>query len=247
MTPDEPPPRLLVSVRSLAEAREAVLGGADLVDLKEPLRGPLGAVDPETAREVVEGLGGVRPITAAWGELNHPAGWDEFPEGIGVVKVGMASAGADWERRLERLRDQLPRGVGLAVAAYADPASGSPPPLEVARALGDLGVGWLVIDTADKRGPSTLDLLGGTPLQDVFGAAEVSNAGVVLAGSIPRDRIAEAALLRPAVVGVRGAACLGGREGVVDAKLVAKLRGRITAAVAPRSLLAAGKPVTMHR
>ena len=36
-------PKLLVSVRSADEARAALAGGADLIDVKEPAHGPLGA------------------------------------------------------------------------------------------------------------------------------------------------------------------------------------------------------------
>ncbi len=38
--------RLLVSVRSAAEAEIALSAGADLIDVKEPSRGSLGAADP---------------------------------------------------------------------------------------------------------------------------------------------------------------------------------------------------------
>ncbi len=50
--PQKMPPRLLVSVRSVGEALHAYRGGASIVDLKEPLKGSLGSVTPETAREV---------------------------------------------------------------------------------------------------------------------------------------------------------------------------------------------------
>ena len=41
-------PGLLVSVRSAAEALSALAGGADVIDVKEPNRGSLGAADDET-------------------------------------------------------------------------------------------------------------------------------------------------------------------------------------------------------
>ena len=40
----------LVSVRSPEEALAALEGGADLIDVKEPSRGPLGAADPRWSR-----------------------------------------------------------------------------------------------------------------------------------------------------------------------------------------------------
>ncbi|MEX0712176.1 MAG: (5-formylfuran-3-yl)methyl phosphate synthase, partial [Pirellulales bacterium] len=48
--------KLLVSVRSLAEARLALAAGVDLIDLKEPARGSLGALDPAVARQIVRSL-----------------------------------------------------------------------------------------------------------------------------------------------------------------------------------------------
>ena len=41
---------LLVSVRSADEARTALAGGATVIDVKEPERGPLGRADPATWR-----------------------------------------------------------------------------------------------------------------------------------------------------------------------------------------------------
>ena len=37
--------RLLVSVRNASEARAAINGGADVIDIKEPDHGPLGMAD----------------------------------------------------------------------------------------------------------------------------------------------------------------------------------------------------------
>ena len=47
-------PQLLVSVRDLGEAAAALAGGADLIDVKEPIRGPLGRADEATIRGIVD-------------------------------------------------------------------------------------------------------------------------------------------------------------------------------------------------
>src|SRR5690606_38342384 len=44
--------QLLVSVRNRAEALAALAGGADLIDVKEPWRGSLGAAPPHVMEEV---------------------------------------------------------------------------------------------------------------------------------------------------------------------------------------------------
>jgi uncharacterized protein (UPF0264 family) len=47
-------PGLLASVRSLDEARIVLAAGVDVIDLKEPSAGALGAVSPEVARDVMD-------------------------------------------------------------------------------------------------------------------------------------------------------------------------------------------------
>ena len=53
--------RLLVSVRSAEEAADAVSAGADLIDVKEPSAGSLGAATPEVVAAVMEAVAGRRP------------------------------------------------------------------------------------------------------------------------------------------------------------------------------------------
>src|SRR4051794_10666436 len=90
---------LLVSVRSAAEAVEALAGGADIIDVKEPSRGSLGRADDAVAAEVLAEVDGRRPVSAALGEL---ADWNEsLPRGCAFVKWGLANVGKDWEDRLE--------------------------------------------------------------------------------------------------------------------------------------------------
>ncbi|MFN8706126.1 MAG: (5-formylfuran-3-yl)methyl phosphate synthase [Planctomyces sp.] len=49
-------PRLLVSVRNASEAISAWRGGADIIDLKEPQNGPLGAVSFAVPNDVLQSL-----------------------------------------------------------------------------------------------------------------------------------------------------------------------------------------------
>jgi hypothetical protein len=95
-------PGLLVSVRSADEARSALAGGATVIDIKEPARGPLGRANADIWRDVVEAVGEAVPVSAALGEI---ADW----RGLGAVeartwrklaycKLGLAGAGEGWER-----------------------------------------------------------------------------------------------------------------------------------------------------
>ena len=66
---------LLVSVRSAAEAVAAVAGGASVIDVKEPDRGPLGRADVSVWREVRAVVPASIPVSVALGEL---ADWVRF-------------------------------------------------------------------------------------------------------------------------------------------------------------------------
>ena len=50
--------RLLVSVRSAAEAEAALTGGASVIDVKEPTRGALGRADDGVIADVIGAVAG---------------------------------------------------------------------------------------------------------------------------------------------------------------------------------------------
>src|SRR5438094_10252622 len=64
--------QLLVSVADASEGRAALLGGADVIDAKDPREGALGAVRPEVLRERRAAVGAARPLSAALGDAGPP-------------------------------------------------------------------------------------------------------------------------------------------------------------------------------
>src|SRR5438876_5027159 len=123
-------PGLLVSVRSAAEAEAALEGGADLIDIKEPSRGPLGRADDETIAAVVRFVDGRQPVSAALGELvdGEPA---PTADGLTFVKRGLAGChgACAWRDKLavQLAGHSLPQTV---IVAYADWHQASAPPLD---------------------------------------------------------------------------------------------------------------------
>ena len=92
----------------MEEALIALDAGADIIDLKDPERGALGAVEPDVIRAVVASVGGRRTVSATAGDLPmEPALIEREVERIGalgvdVVKVGLFDGG-DLERVLDAL------------------------------------------------------------------------------------------------------------------------------------------------
>src|SRR5690606_37872224 len=105
--------RILVSVADASEARVALAGGAEIIDVKDPARGSLGAADPSVLREIAELVGDARPISAALGEATDDRATEEAARtaatlGLAYVKLGFAGtadAGA-----VERLIEAAVRG-----------------------------------------------------------------------------------------------------------------------------------------
>jgi hypothetical protein len=226
----------LVSVRSAAEALVAMAGGADLIDVKEPSRGSLGAVDPEVLSEICDAVGGRLPISAALGELaEFPVAKrrSDFPANLAFAKLGLAGSARDWRRRWQAAIADFPPHVRPVAVAYADwQSAGAPSPFEVLQAASDAGCPYLLIDTWDKSRGSLLAHLTMKELHIIGFRASTGNVELVLAGSLDLDSIAQVLRLAPAYVAVRGAACLGGRTNAIERALVKRLADLVQSAAA---------------
>lgn len=215
---------LLVSVRSAEEARAAVQGGAAVIDVKEPRRGPLGRASAEIIRGVRQAVPSHVPVSVALGELRD---WESDPtpfEGVAYQKLGLAGAGPGWERAWEDLRRSESPGPRWVAVAYADweIACSPDPDLVLAAALAAPDVIGILVDTWDKSRPSPLDISPGWI--EWVARARAGGRFVALAGGLDRTAIARLAPLRPDLFAVRGAACQAGdRLGRVDPRRVAEL------------------------
>lgn len=230
---------VLVSVRDANEAQEAVAGGAAIIDVKEPDRGPLGRADVATAADIAAVVGHAAPWTLAAGELvegvesilTHlgdvvarlPAGAAR-PAAVKVGLSGLGAAGSVWAATLERLVAGVGAGIDPVAVAYLDwERAEAPPPGSAVLVAARLGCRAVLFDTFDKRGPGAMDI----PLVGHLGgwieAARRAGLAVALAGRLDGERLPAALALRPDVLGFRSAACVGGRLGPISGKLVARL------------------------
>lgn len=216
---------LLVSVRSVEEARAALAGGAAILDVKEPDRGPLGRADPEVWRAVRQAVPPEIPVSVALGELADWRGDAASPgdfEGIALRKLGLAGAGPNWADAWARARLDGRGGPPWVAVVYADwRRADSPPPgeiVEAALAVPDC-VG-LLIDTWEKGTPSPL----GPSWLPLLRQIRAGGRFVALAGGLEESAIVRLAPLEPDVFAVRGAACgRGDRRGTIDPTRVAAL------------------------
>jgi len=224
--------KLLVSVRSAEEAEVALRGGADVVDVKEPRRGALGPAEPRVWRAVQVALAGRAIASAALGELLVDPVEELAAKATGFcfAKIGLARChtASGWIARWGRAIRAVPRGVDAVPVAYADwPAAQAPSP-SVAMILAQHSAArLLLIDTHDKRSGGLLDYLPIESLRQIARDAKQANVQLALAGSLDEAAIGALLELAPAYIGVRGAACTGGRDGAIDLAHVKSLTALI--------------------
>lgn len=214
--------RLLLTCTDAGEAALARRAGADLVDVKDPRRGSLGAPRPSDVRSVARRLGGSLPVSVALGDGPHRAAELErrvrayLPAGPSILKLGLAGTGREEAAALlSGLVGLLAReapGAGLAAVGFADgPPPG--PPVEALPALAAAaGCRAVMLDTRSKGGPGALERLGLRRLEAWTAAAHEAGLLAALAGGVGRDQLALLPPLGVDVVGVRGAACVAGRR-----------------------------------
>src|SRR5215212_3672363 len=153
--------KLLVSVTDAGEARVAVEAGVDIVDVKNPAEGSLGAPSPRVIEQVREVVPPERPVSAAIGDLPNLPGTAALAalgaarSGAAYVKVGLWGTSTEGEAVavLRAVRDAVDCGTAVIAAAYADAerVPGAPLPPEAVVAAGRrAGVGGCLVDTAVK-------------------------------------------------------------------------------------------------
>jgi uncharacterized protein (UPF0264 family) len=224
-----PASQLLVSVRDAAEAAAALVGGADLIDVKEPTRGPLGRADAPAIAAVVEAVAGRAPVSAALGELREcplVGVAADLPDGLRFVKwglSGMLRGGWNGSLVLARLafagrrRDKKYTGPECVVVAYADwvPAE-APRPADIVAGLKESWVKTVLVDTFQKNGSTLLDWLSVEEITALVRTCQDAGVKVALAGSLTAVEIERLRGVRPDWFAVRGAACDGGRGGTIS-------------------------------
>jgi uncharacterized protein (UPF0264 family) len=220
--------QLLVSVADPSEARAALAGGADVVDAKDPRRGALGAVAPQRLRAICDAVGTDRPVSAALGDATGAvpigrAAQAAVDAGVTYVKVGFRGIGSP--ARVRHLAAAAGAGgaVQLILVGYADweRANGPRPALvlEVAAAVGATGV---LMDTAFKEA-GLFDLVPRDTVETWVAQARAAGLLAALAGGLEGPDLPTARAVGADIVGVRGAACHGGRNGRVSVSRVAAL------------------------
>lgn len=202
--------KLLISVTSAEEALLALEGGADIIDLKNPLQGALGALPVQVVREAVAMVDGRRITSATTGDLPmqpqllEDAVLAMADTGVDIIKIGLfgdTEANRRCIQALQRLITERQLAVVAVMMADLTPDFSLLPDLQQA------GFWGVMLDTAHKDGRNLLDHCSLTQLEEFIQLAGDLNTG--LAGSLKSQHLLQLIKMKPSYLGVRGAVCVG--------------------------------------
>ena len=220
---------MLASVSSVLETDKVLQAEVDIVDIKNPLAGALGAVEIETVRSIVERVAGRVPTSATVGDVeqNDP----RLPEliediaatGVDFVKVGLFADVPD-PVFINLMRAMVKCNHNIVIVTFAEHYHGS----GALQPLLETGIAGIMMDTRGKEGQSLLDIINPAELGTFVERAHVSHLLAGLAGSLRQEHIGPLLDYKPDYLGFRGALCANDdRVNAISAEMVGQIRAAI--------------------
>jgi dihydroneopterin aldolase len=226
--------KMLASVTGVAEAEIAISGGVDIIDLKDPKAGALGAVAIDTIRQTVSSVAGRRATSAVCGDLPMEpeiirAKAEEIAAtGVDFVKVGFFPSGniAACSAALAPLAAR----TKLIAVMFADLA----PDFEFLPVFAKDGFHGAMVDTAQKAKGRLLDHLPPERIPAFVDRARSHGLAVGLSGSLEAPDIPRLLPFAPDFLGFRGALCdQSERTTPLSAEAVSQIRDLIPEELQP--------------
>jgi uncharacterized protein (UPF0264 family) len=219
------------------EALEAIAGGADIIDVKNPLEGALGANYPWVIRRIKEITPKKLEVSCTLGEVGN------FPGSVSLAAHGATSLGVDYIKvglhgiktpreavfllqNVGRAAKECNPKIKVAVAGYADAEKiGAIDPLLIPEIAREAQVEVAMIDTSVKDGKNLFDYLSKEALKNFVTSAHAFGLEAALAGSLRKQDLPVVYGLGADIAGLRGAACTNSNRvtGQITRKLVGEL------------------------
>jgi (5-formylfuran-3-yl)methyl phosphate synthase len=216
---------MLASINSLVEAKLVLAEGVDIIDLKEPANGALGALDVGVVKEIVDFVHGQCPISATIGDLpmqppvifNAVQAMSET--GVDYIKIGFFPSETN-QQVIAKLA-QLSPHIKLIAVLFAD----AKPDFSLIDDLKIAGFTGVMLDTMDKTKGSLTTIMPKTGIDHFAGHVKTKQLIFGLAGSLKLESIPLLIPYRPDYLGFRGALCdQHDRVGQLNSQAVQKIK-----------------------
>jgi uncharacterized protein (UPF0264 family) len=228
--------KVLISIRSPDELSACIEGGADIIDLKNPDEGSLGAAAPWFIKEIKERAKNY-PVSAAIGDMPN------LPGTAALAAIGAAVSGADYvkvglygthtEVECIKLMSDVVKAIRkqnlkiiIVGAGFADSESyGGIDPLKIPKVIHAAGADIAMLDTINKSGKRLFDFLSINKLKKFVDETHNLGLKAALAGSLHAEDLPTIYKLGTDITGFRGAVCSKNdrKNGVVTTERVQKL------------------------
>lgn len=207
---------LMVSVQNLEEAKQAIKGEADIVDVKNLQEALVGSAHPGLVKEVRELVPLEQHASVTLGVVPKQVGtvaMAVYTAGIlnaTSVKVGFMNTEYSLAKEIllaskESLKGFETKLIG-SLFADSDISKGIDPALMQDLAVDGKCDGWL-IDTITKDGRNLFDFMEESQLRDLVFSGKKMGISTALSGHLKLQNLDEIARINPDIVGVRGAVC----------------------------------------
>lgn len=199
---------MLASVTNVDEALTVLDVGVDIIDLKQPAQGALGALEPLLVAQIVNQVDGRLPVSATVGDLPME------PEQVAAAVEAMAATGVDYikvgffpggdrQGTIDELATFIRKGVKIVAVLFADAS----PKLEIIESLNKAGFTGVMLDTMNKKNGSLSTVMTGQEIEVFVTKAKQHRLLCGLAGSLGKQDIPQLTSLNPDYLGFRGALC----------------------------------------
>jgi dihydroneopterin aldolase len=221
--------RFLASVSNPQEAVTLLAAGADIIDIKDPRKGALGAVEQETAIEIIQRISGQAMTSATIGDLPMEiiriadAMEKMRSTGVDIIKIGVFADTVPADV-LQGIRKFANTGCRIVLVFFAD----LNPQFDDFSEIAEAGVFGAMLDTSDKTRGSLRTILDENTLESFVKQAQSAGLMTGLAGSLKLVDIQPLLKLNPDYLGFRSALCdKHQRESTIDMQAAHNIRAMI--------------------
>ena len=200
--------QLLISVTSVAEAQVALENGVDIIDLKEPAAGALGALPLNQIEAIIDFVNGQKLVSATIGDVPMQAEviFDCVTKlantKVDFIKIGFFQRD-NYQSTLDKLKSITAKGVKLIAVLFAEYEYSD----GLIKAIQQAGFNGVMLDTVQKNGNTFMYHRSAVDCKEF--AKKVLELGMSfgLAGSLQLQHVVAAKKLNPTYIGFRGGVC----------------------------------------
>lgn len=206
----------------------------DIIDIKNPDEGTLGANHPWVIKEIKKILPEDIESGASIGDLDFKPGTASLAAlGAATCKVDYITASmygvktseevGEMTKKISKAIKDYDQETKLIIAGYADyHRIGSANPFDFVNEINEAEI--IMVDTAIKDGKNILDFASVEKLSELQDTAHELDLKVVFAGSIRLPHLPVVAEINPDILGFRGVVCENGK---VKREMVEKLKEEV--------------------